>query len=165
MNQSNPSDDVLGSLAHVLQSSGVQAGVELLNARVPHRYTCVFELKGGILKSLYVVDKLKQLTPASLKVVELKDSFCQFVLRDGIFATFSSSNDERVEDVKATETFDAYVGVPLLDNYGDLFGTLCHVDASALDIPAEEFALLEKAARLLPTFIQQEATARLTTPE
>lgn len=155
MSPSNTSSEVLRSLEKILEQDGVQAGIEFLNARVAHRYTCVFELKGDMLKSRYVYDKLQRITPESLKEVKLKDSFCQFVLRDGIFATFSSSHDERVEDVKATEKFDAYVGVPLMDGSGVLFGTLCHIDASALDLPAEEFLILENAALLLPRFMPQ----------
>lgn len=163
MNSSSTTSEIMRSLEQVLESNGVQAAVELLNARVPHRYTCVFELKGGVLRSLYVFDKQKQFTPDSLKVVQLKDSFCQFVLRDGIFATFSSSNDERVEAVTATKAFEAYVGVPLLDNFGEIFGTLCHIDASALDLASEEFLIFEKAARLIPKFISREIPAKLAT--
>lgn len=152
---SNTSSEVLRSFEKVLEQDGVQAGIEFLNARVPHRYTCVFELKGDMLKSRYVYDKLHRITPDALKEVKLKDSFCQFVLRDGIFATFSSSHDERVEDVKAAEKFDAYVGVPLMNKSGELVGTLCHIDASALDLPGEEFLILENAALLLPRFMVQ----------
>ncbi|QNP48799.1 hypothetical protein [Diaphorobacter aerolatus] len=153
------SAEALQNLEQVLEQSGIQAGITLLNARVAHRYTCVYQLKGNVLKSLYLCDKLGELTPESLQSVPLEDSFCQFMLRDGIFATFSSSHDERVDDVKAADAFEAYVGVPLLDRFGDLFGTLCHIDRKALDLSAEEFSILEKSARLISRHVERALIA------
>ena len=47
----------------------------------------------------------------------------------------------------------AYYGVPLVNNYGDLFGTLCHFDVLNYSISDEEFAFLNKAALLLPKYL------------
>ena len=39
-----------------------------------------------------------------------------------------------------------YHGVPVLDNRGELFGTLCHFDAEQRELSDEQFELLQRAA-------------------
>lgn len=44
----------------------------------------------------------------------------------------------------------SYHGVPLVDNRGELFGTLSHFDVVSRVLPHGEFILLNLAARELP---------------
>ena len=136
----------------VLERQG-PAGLDFLNARVEHRFTGVYQLVDGVMRNVYLHDKQGEIIPEFLKAVPLADSFCQFVLRDGFFCTANSALDPRLQGHKYQGVLGAYYGVPLLDNAGNLFGTLCHFENPNHDLPDEEFAFLQKAARLLPQYL------------
>ena len=136
----------------VLQLDG-PAGLPFLNARVPHRYTGIYQLDGGVLHNRYLFDKQGQILPEALAAVPLGDSFCQFVLRDGFFATSCSSSDPRLDGHLYQGVVNAYVGLPLRDNHAELYGTLCHFDEQALDLPGQEFEFLHQVCKLLPRYL------------
>ncbi len=129
------------------------AGLDYLNSRVPHRYTAVYKLAGGELRNLYLHDKLGEVTPGFLQVVPFEDSFCQFVLREGVFTTDNSGEDHRLDGHKYQGVMVAYHGVPLLDNQGELFGTVCHFDTVSHGLPGDELQFLHLAARELPRYL------------
>lgn len=148
----------LSDFTNTLESGGPNNGLAFLNARVPHRYTAVFQLRDAVLHNICLFDKQGQLTPPALREVPLKNSFCQFVLRDGIFSTFDASSDDRLDGVQNQTAFNSYVGFPLLNNVGELFGTLCHIDYEAHPVPEAEFYFLQHAARTLPRYLKKTLT-------
>lgn len=90
--------------------------------------------------------------PAFLAVVPFGDSFCQFVLRDGLFSTSDSGLEPRLDGHKYKGVMVAYHGVPIADETSKLWGTLCHFDVASHVLPDPEFVLMQQAARtLLPT--------------
>jgi len=151
MNESFSPD--LARLDDMLRREGVNAGLGALNARVPHRYTAVYRLDGGKLKNLFLHDKDGQARPEYLAEVDLGVSFCQFVLRDGFFLTDNSSHDARLDGHPYQGLMVSYHGVPLLDNAGDLFGSLCHFDIEERGLSNDEFDFLQQAARVLPGYV------------
>lgn len=136
-----------------LERSGVQEGLHLLNDRVPHRYTAVYQLEGNLLRNLYLHDKQGEVRPEFLAEVDMGTSFCQFVLRDGCFLTDNSAFDTRLDGHPYQGVMVAYHGVPLLGNDGRLTGTLCHFDTVPRGLSNEEFAYLQRAARVLPAYV------------
>lgn len=99
------------------------AGLHFLNARVPHRFTGVYRLEAGIMYNVFLHDQEGVVIPEFLKAVPLGESFCQFVLRDGLFCTSNTAQDSRLDGHKYQGVLGAYYGVPLLNNVG---GTLWH---------------------------------------
>lgn len=146
----------INAYRRLLEANG-PAGLDHLNERVAHRYTGVYQLCDGNLRNLYLFDKRGEARPEFLEVVPLADSFCQFVLRDGVFLTDDSGKDERLNGHKYQGALLAYHGVPLLNNRGELFGTLCHFDADSHQLRDDELAYLHQAARLLPAFMKEAA--------
>ncbi|KQP15186.1 hypothetical protein [Pseudorhodoferax sp. Leaf267] len=71
-------------LAGILELRGPAAGLAYLNDGVPHRYTAIYRLDCGNLRSVHLHDKRGEIMQSFLAEVPLGDSFCQFVLRDGI---------------------------------------------------------------------------------
>jgi GAF domain-containing protein len=126
------------------------AALDFLNLRVPHRFSAVYELAGDHLRNLFLYDKQGEVVPEFLKLVPFEHSFCQFVLRDGMFLTDNSATDRRLEGHPYQGVMQSYHGVPLMDNRGELFGTLCHFDVASHGLSNEEFELLNLAARELP---------------
>ena len=96
-------------------------------------------------------------SPADIIEVPLQDSFCQFVLRENGFSTANTLKDRRLDGLRFQGALGSYHGLPILDNYGDLFGTLCHFDAQCLELDDAEYEFLRQAARLLPRYINTRA--------
>jgi len=154
-----PAPDVrilLDQYESILQRDG-PAGLQFLNARVSHRYTAVYRLHGGVLNNLHVFDKRGEVVPEFLAAVPLEDSFCQFVLKDGVFRTVGTAQDRRLDGHRYQGAIGSYHGLPLLDNAGELSGTLCHFDEESHPIADDEFELFRRAAKLLPKYLYKAA--------
>ncbi len=149
---------ILQEYQRSLETQG-PAGLAFLNSRVPHRYTGVFRLHEGALRNMFLHDKQGEIVPEFLQVVPLNDSFCQFTLRDGLFTTQDSSTDQRLDGHKYKGVLLSYVGLPLLDNAGELYGTMCHFDAQALALDDNEFEIFRAAAKLLPAYLDKPVQA------
>ena len=152
MSQLSSVSDVVRMYRALLDVDG-PAGLGYLNKRVPHRYSAVYRLDGSTLRNEFVFDKLGELTPEFLKEVPLTDSFCQFVIRDGAFRTANTTLDERLSGHKYQGVVGSYHGLPLEDNYGNLYGTICHFDVDKHDLDDQEFGVLKGAAKLLPIYL------------
>lgn len=156
MTNATTANDALEIYTNILKADG-PAGLAFLNKRVPHRYTGVYQLKDGMLRNLYLFDKQGQHIPADIIEVPLQDSFCQFVLRENGFSTANTLRDRRLDGLRFQGALGSYHGLPILDNYGELFGTLCHFDAQCLSLDDSEYEFLRQAARLLPRYINTRA--------
>jgi GAF domain-containing protein len=129
---------------------GLQAGLELLNQRVPHRFTAVYRLQGGVMRNVALVDKERSMDTFSLEAVPLTDSFCQFALKDGFFLTKCSGGDQRLAGHPYSGVVGSYVGVPIAAGEYRLYGTLCHFDFADQQIAMGEFLLLQHVALNMP---------------
>lgn len=149
-------EEGLRGYTEVLEAQG-PAGLEFLNARVAHRFTAVYRLQGGVIHNVFLHDKLGEVMPEFLRAVPLGESFCQFVLRDGMFCTANTAQDARLHGHKYQGVLGAYYGLPLLDNAGELYGSLCHFEERNQALPPAEFAFLQKAAQVLPRYLLRKA--------
>ncbi len=153
MKKSAPSPR-LSRVQAALAAGGISAAIAELNSGVPHRYSGIFKLDGELLKNTHMFDKLGQAKPESLEVVVLKDSFCQIVMRDGFFLTDHTLTDDRLNYSPFKGVVMSYHGVPLLNNVGELGGTLCHFDLVEQAISDDEFLCLQEAAKIFPRFLR-----------
>jgi GAF domain-containing protein len=148
-----PSSARIGAIAQAFSAGGVDAGLRAMNSGVAHRYSGIFALDGELLRNTHMFDKLGEVRPEALEVVVLKDSFCQIVLREGFFLTDNTQQDRRLDYSPFQGVVMSYHGVPLLNDRGDLHGTLCHFDLVEQAISDEELACLQFTARLLPSYL------------
>lgn len=145
----------------VLDTRGLHAGLKFLNGPVAHRYTGVFQLNNGVFRNVDLYDKEGEVMPEFLAEVPLTDSFCQFVIRDGVFCTDNTSADRRLDGHKYQGVLLTYHGVLVVDNKGELSGTLCHFDADSRKLPDEYFTILQQAARIIPPYLRTGAREAL----
>lgn len=145
-------DNDLQSLRAALLSGGLSAGLDQLNQRVRHRFTAVYRLDGDTLRNVAIIDKLGEVIPEHLLAVPLGSSFCQFVLRDGVF-TVDGSYDPRLVGHPYKGIVNAYVGLPLMKAGGELLGTVCHFDLDPLELSDSEFQFMENVALELPPYL------------
>lgn len=137
----------------VLDAEGALASMQYLNSCVTHRFTAAYCFDGNQLRNVLLHDKAGEISPDFLLTVPLKESFCQFALREGIFRTDDSANDTRLDGHKYQGVMSSYTGVALLGNTGELWGTLCHFDMEQHSVADDEFDLLLHAARRLPPYL------------
>jgi hypothetical protein len=143
----------MSEVERALAQAGLPGALAVLNRRVPHRFTAVYRLLGSSLHNVATVDKRMHLEPLDLKVVPLTDSFCQFVLRDGLFLTHESGTDARLGGHPYAGIVGCYVGVPIRNREGRVAGTLCHFDLESHAVDDDEYLLLDRSARLMPAFL------------
>ncbi|WP_394788105.1 guanylate cyclase [Rhodoferax sp.] len=143
----------LDALSATLTAQGAAAGLAYLNAGVPHRFTAMYRLDGGMLRNLLLYDKAGEICPEYLAEVSLDTSFCQFVLRERVFRTSNSATDKRLDGHPYQGVMVCYHGVPWETLEGEIGGTLCHFDLLELDLAEPEFVLLQQAAQLLPAYL------------
>lgn len=142
---------------HTCQREGLDAGLRALNARVPHRYTGVYRFEGDLMRNLVLVDKAGEARPEQLAAVPFQDSFCQYVLREGEFRTADTREDRRLDGHAYQGVLLSYHGVPVLDDAGELFGSLCHFDPENKELSDVEFATMQRVARVLPVFLRSRS--------
>jgi hypothetical protein len=80
-------------------------------------------------------------------------SFCQFVVRDGLFRTNNSSLDARLTGHPSRGIVVSYHAVPVIDADRVPLGTLSHFDLVERTIGDAEFELLYQAGRLMADFL------------
>lgn len=150
----------LSSVCQTLGERGVNAALEELNCRIPHRYTAVYWLPDpDRLVNVAVVDKLRQPYPRNLHSVPYNQSFCQFAIREGEFRTFNSARDARLDGHTYQGVLNSYHAVPLVSSNGEILGTLCHFDPVALDLADEDFELLRLFAQKVVAYLPRIAVS------
>ncbi len=142
----------ISELQVLLDTHGLHAGLIFLNARVPHRYTAVYQLDEEYLRRLDFVDKEGGSGEATA-TVPFKDSFCELAVSQGHLLVTDSSADARLRDQSNPFMIGSYVGLPLATTRtGALYGTLCHYDTCVHLLSDAELEFLQKASEVLTRF-------------
>ncbi|MDB5034307.1 MAG: luxQ 8 [Chlorobi bacterium] len=145
MNEAN----TLAQLRTVLEQDGIRAALRLLNSQTPHRFTALYRFDGETLKSLYFVDA-ENPEVESCPDIPVMASYCVFVRKTGNrFTVHDTLKDDRVEGHPKQREVQSYCGVPLLDESGNLFGTICVFDFESIPIGNDIVHMMEFLAPLL----------------
>ena len=153
----NSSDKVAADterLRTALASGGLSAALEWLNARTSYRYTGIYHLEDGAMRMVAIFDRNGEDIKA-LTVIPLDDSFCQFVMRDGVFNTTHAADDTRLIGHAYRDIVASYFGLPLASAPGDFYGTLCHFDIVPKVVDDAEIEFLYSAAPVLMAHIKR----------
>ncbi len=149
--------DMFVKFEKLLVSQGVEEALRFLNNRTPHRFTGLYRIDPPLLRNLHLVDAE---SPERVKGDDapLEETLCAVVGREEqSFTVEDSRSDERLADHPARDKVISYCGVPLRDQQGRTFGTLCHYDLVPCDIPVAEMPFLEAAAALLAAAVAGQA--------
>ncbi len=136
-----------------LMTGGIQRALEVLSARVPHRFTAVYRFDEQMMRSEAFIDRNGGPPILRLLNVDLGHSFCQYTMRDGFFASEDTRDDPRLDGHQAQGRILSYHGVPLTDADGKPFGSLCHYDTEIRALSVSEFEHMKRAAAILSTFM------------
>ena len=124
-----------------------------LNGRKPYRFTAIYVIHGEMMRNTHFYDRVGGHDLGALREVPLMDSLCQYVFREGSFVTLNSAVDSRLDGHPYQRVVLSFVLLPLLDHAGQLFGTFCHLVFEPRPPDDEEFEFLQRAMRLLPSFL------------
>lgn len=141
-------------LQDMLNTQGLTAALKFMNARVPHRFTAVYQLSDAYLRRLGYVDKDGGLGPESAKV-PFKDSFCELAVSKGLLLVTDSTADVRLPQLPNPFMIGSYVGLPLSIEPGMLYGTFCHYDTCSHPLSDDELLFLQQASQLLTRYCLQ----------
>jgi GAF domain-containing protein len=120
-----------------------------LNELAPHRFSAMFRFVGSQLKSMYFYDR-EHPELDSCPEIPITTSYCIFVRNSAqTFSTLDSLSDERVGGHPKQFEIRSYVGVPLVDVSGEMFGTICHFDALPQSIDDQNIELMEAIGSIL----------------
>jgi GAF domain-containing protein len=139
----------LTELKRLASGSGVRACLEFLNGLTSHRFTALYRFDDTKLKNLFFFDR-QHPDQVSSPEVPVLSSYCVFVRDSGqMFCVDDSQLDERTNGHPKRLEIRAYIGVPLLDDDGKMFGTICHFDVDPRRIAPEDVDLMEQLAGVL----------------
>ena len=142
-----------GPLLAEIERGGVEAGLKFLNARTDYRYTAIYRFEGAMMRNIYLYDRLGE-SVSNFAKVPLGDSFCQFVMAEGVFNTGDSSQDERLLGHSYRGVLNAYFGLPLSRKPGTIYGTFCHFDFKPLLIDDSEIEFLQSVTPWLMDYLE-----------
>jgi hypothetical protein len=142
-----------GPLLAEIERGGLDAGLKFLNARTDYRYTAIYRFEGGMMRNIYLYDRLGE-TVSKFAKVPLGDSFCQFVMAEGGFYTSDSGQDERLQGHTYRGVLNAYFGLPLSRKPGTLYGTFCHFDFKPIVIEDIEIEFLQSVTPWLMDYLE-----------
>ncbi|MBR8831446.1 MAG: hypothetical protein N5P05_000931 [Chroococcopsis gigantea SAG 12.99] len=136
-------------LKNILFGEGIRAALIFLNGLTEHRFSGLYRFDDDALKNLYFYDRENPTVESSPSVPAMA-SYCVFVRNSGQrFIMENSLSDERVHDHPAQQEVQSYCGVPLVDRYGQVFGTICHFDLQPRSIALVDVELMEEMSWLL----------------
>ncbi|HEX8835170.1 MAG TPA: GAF domain-containing protein [Abditibacteriaceae bacterium] len=142
-------ENAVVTFRETLQRDGVRAALRFLNSVSTHRFTALFQFEGGTLRNLHLVDRDDPAIERSPDLPVL-ESYCVYVRNTAkSFSTGDSTNDARVEGHPKQQIVQSYCGIPLFNEDGSMFGTLCHFDYAPIPFSNEEAGLLDAVAPLL----------------
>ncbi len=133
----------------VLEVDGLSAAVRLANATTAHRYTGVYRFDEQLLTNLFICDGEDGSVTAS-PAVPVHESYCVNILQTGhAFTVMDSVQDARLAGHPKRDAVRSYCGAPLLNERGEVAGTLCHFDPEPSKLQASDFEQVHIAAALL----------------
>jgi hypothetical protein len=138
----------IGEFEDALHRRGVQAALQYLNSRTPHRYTGIFRFDGDTLRNEALFDRYES-TLTKGTDAPMEATYCSLVGRQQAALEINdATTDPRVKDIINTPVV-SYCGVLIRDSEGKPFGSLCHYDMQRCQERTTDLPLLEAASRLL----------------
>ena len=147
---------LLRHLREAFASSGMPGALAYLNGRTRFRFTGVYRAEPPLLRNLCLYDRENPRVLSRGEVTELESTFCSVVCGTAAaFATSDAARDQRTRRHPAGERFLSYVGVPIREPGGRVWGTLCHFDPRPRLVPPGEVAALESVSPLIGAWLRE----------
>ena len=148
--------DVLEKFARTLATAGLHDALRFLNSRTAHRFTGLYRFDPPWLRSLALWDAH---VPGVMRGddVEMDATYCALVgTFERPFTTEGTAADERLRHHPARDTVRSYCGVLLWTASRHRLRHPVPLRRRSLDVPSQEIALMEAAARLITERLERD---------
>ena len=148
--------EALHDVKAMVARGDIRQALIYLNRQSGYRFTSLYRFDDQTLRNVEFYDHDRP-DLARTDDIAVMASYCVFV-RDsgGAFYTPDSLEDQRLAGHPKRPQVRAYCGVPLIDDRGRVFGTVCHFDFVPLPFNPVDLELLE----LLAPSLQRGASLR-----
>ena len=145
-------DATVARFTERLDRDGLHTALGYLNSRTRFRYTGAYRFAPPLLQSIEIFDR-ENPALALCAEVAMDTTYCSIVgAHDAALSVEDAASDNRVRTHRARDQFAAYCGVPLHDEDGRPFGSLCHYDPRPRIGSCEHIELLERVAPLVASY-------------
>ena len=136
-------------VADLLARDDIRGALRYLNGLTAFRFTALYRFDHDQLSSRCFFDRLHPEVETA-EVIPIEASYCIYVRHNrGPFLVADSLRDERVAGHRKQQQVRSYCGVPLVDERGQMHGSVCHFDFEPHPLRETDVLLLEDIARLL----------------
>jgi len=136
----------LREIKQLLSQGAVRDALALLNQQTAYRFTALYRFDGDTLHNVVLYDR-EDPSQVTMPDIPVLASYCVFVRDSGAaFRLEDSHDDARVAGHPRQHQIRSYCGVPLLDDAGRMFGTLCHFDFRPLPVSDGVIETMESIA-------------------
>lgn len=124
-----------------------------LNQQGRHRFTGLFMQTPEGMSNAVLYDREQPEQTRLETIIPLDSSYCSFVCQsEKIFMVMDAMNDPRTQVHPSRESVRSYCGVPIYQENGTLWGTLCYYAPDVQGVlPEQVECLVEVGKRLLAT--------------
>jgi hypothetical protein len=136
-------------LRYLLLAGNVREALQLLNLQSRLRFTALYRLGPTHAENFLMVDRDDTRAPL-MDDIPHDATYCRLVeAMKGVLVMPNTLTDARVATHPSRELVQAYCGVPLLDDAGNVFGTLCQFDPLPSEIDVTTLELMHEVAGAL----------------
>jgi GAF domain-containing protein len=125
-------------IKQALQSAGLMYGLRFLHNTSPYRFTALYLVREYALRNLPFFDRENPSAATRPAELPITAAYCIFPYSTETQCEIAdAASDSRTTDHPMRERIASYIGSPLIDEKGNVFGTLCHFDVEPV-VPTEE---------------------------
>ncbi len=137
-------------LRKIISTQGIRSALVYLNTLTGHRFTALYRFDDDMLRKTYFYDN-ENPSQEDCPDIPIEASYCIYLKRNpGVpFSTPNSLDDQRVIEHPKRKEILSYCGVPLTDNAGVMFGSICHFDFHPMETNTTMVELMESLATIL----------------
>lgn len=142
-------EDKVAKLAQALANGGLWSGLRYVNSTTDYRFTGLYRFAGRTLRNVALFDRE---TPATSGApdVDTALSYCSLMRISGEpMAIADAPRDDRVEGHPSRTAVQAYCGIPLIDENGEVTGSLCHFSLQPTLLYDEDLEFLLRIPQVL----------------
>lgn len=142
-------NETFATFAMALRNEGLRQALAVLLKRTDYRFIGIWRFENGKANAAAHYDREN---PEVTTATEVPDTatYCCYVRETGQpFKTPNALIDERLASHPAREQVLTYCGVPIMDSFGKILGTLCHYDLVPRDPEQVSLELMLNVASYL----------------
>lgn len=140
---------VANEFSSIVADTGLSQAISYLNALTPFRFTGIYRFEGLEIVNVFLFDREGDQAPEGTRS-RVADTYCLWIQETlSVVRMSNAMSDPRAREHSKREEVRSYCGGPIIDQAGNLFGTICHFDYVAHPISTSVMPTLAAVAPFL----------------